>query len=594
MSIPRSEYPRPQLVRDEWLCLNGAWEFEIDNARSGMERGLEKASALQGSIIVPFCPESRLSGVEHRDFISCVWYARNLELPSAWKGKRVLLHFGAVDYHAIVFLNGKKVCEHKGGYTPFSADITDLLTWESDRVTLCAYDDLRTRRQPSGKQSDRYDSYGCLYTRTTGIWQTVWLEAVEDCYLQTLKLTPDLPSCSVSAVCRLAGRFDGAALSMRVLWEGREVGSTEITGICGDTAVFSVPLSEAHLWEPGHGRLYDVELTLTRDGRTTDRVTSYFGLRSVSLQGRTFRINGRTVFGRWVLDQGFYPDGVYTAPSDEALKKDILSAMELGFNGARLHQKVFEPRFLYWADRLGYLCWEEHANWGLDITEAGSIQHFLPEWMEAMERDGSHPSIIGWCPFNETWDTDGRKQDDSVLRMVYRVTKALDPTRPVIDTSGNFHVESDIFDVHDYEQDPVRFCSSYTDIASGRVDDQIRRNPAWRDRQVYDGKAPVFVSEYGGTAWTSDKNRGWGYGQGPADEQEFLARYRGLTDALLDNPCIMGFCYTQLYDVEQEQNGLMTYDRTFKFDPAVIRQINERRAAIEAEEDESGDGGSAG
>lgn len=579
--IPRNEYPRPQLVRDEWLCLNGEWEFEIDQSESGQARGLMTAEHLNGKITVPFCPESSLSGVGHTDFMRCVWYAKDLSVPKTWQGKRVLLHFGAVDYFTTVWVNGKQIGTHKGGYTPFCFDVTDALNWENDRVVLSAFDDVRLGSQNGGKQSDRYASYGCFYTRTTGIWQTVWMEAVEALSVGSVRLTPDAAACAVSVTCKLAGDPVGADLSVRVTFEGREVGRAEAKGICGNSVTVNVPLSEKHLWDVGQGNLYDVELTLAQGGKTVDTVQSYFGLRSVALVGRTFRLNGRVVFGRWVLDQGFYPDGIYTAPTDEAMKNDILYSMQLGFNGARLHEKVFEPRFLYWADRLGYLCWGEDANWGLDITEAGAIQNFLPEWLEAVERDYNHPSIIGWCPFNETWDRCGRKQDDSVLMQIYRVTKALDATRPVVDTSGNFHVETDIYDVHDYEQDPAKFVTYYEKIDEGIVMDQCARSDrSRRNRQHYDGKQPVFVSEYGGIRWT-DKKDGWGYGQGPETEQEFLDRYKGLTDALLDNENIMGLCYTQLYDVEQEQNGLMTYERRFKFDPKVIHAINSREAAIE-------------
>lgn len=579
--IPRSEYPRPQLVREAWQCLNGTWEFEIDAGESGEARGLPTAEHLGGKITVPFCPESRLSGVAHTDFMRCVWYAKDLNIPAAWKGKRILLHFGAVDYLATVWVNGKKVGTHAGGYTPFSFDITDFLNFEHDRVTLSAFDDVRSHNQPAGKQSDRYASYGCSYTRTTGIWQTVWMEAVEDLHIKGLRTTPDTAACAVTTECRFAGDPTGADLSVRVTFGGKEVGTATAKRITGNSVTITVPLSEEHLWDVGVGNLYDVEYILARGGKTVDRVTSYFGLRSVALVGRTFRINGRVVFGRWVLDQGFYPDGIYTAPTDEDLKNDILKSMELGFNGARLHEKVFEPRFLWWADRLGYLCWGEQANWGLDITEAGAIANFLPEWLEAVERDYNHPSVIGWCPFNETWDFRGRQQADSVLAQVYRVTKALDATRPVIDTSGNFHVETDIFDVHDYEQDPAKFVTYYAQIDAGIVNDQCERsaNHNRRNRQHYDGKSPVFVSEYGGIRWTTED--GWGYGKGPETEEEFIARYKGLTDALLDNENIMAFCYTQLFDVEQEQNGLMTYGRKFKFDPAVIRAINTRAAAIE-------------
>lgn len=582
MNIMRSEYPRPQLVRDAWLCLNGEWQFEIDNSKSGMERKLYKNDVtLNTKINVPFCPESRLSGIGNTDFMECVWYKRKLICPAEWSGKRIMLHFGAVDYHAVVFVNERKIAEHRGGFTPFSVDITDELTWNEECITLCAYDDLRSHEQPSGKQSLTYASRGCYYTRTTGIWQTVWLEAVNDIHIKTCKLTPNVPASSVNIECAWTGSRSNISLEARAVWNGTEVGRTELKSIFDGRACFSVPVSEMHLWDVGVGALYDLEIVLKADGVEVDRVASYFGLRTVTLENGKFKLNGKTVFGRWVLDQGFYPDGIYTAPTDDALKADIVNSMKLGFNGARLHEKIFEPRFLYWADKMGYLCWGEHANWGLDITHAGSIRNFLSEWLEAIERDYSHPSIIGWCPFNETWDLAGRRQDDSVLSMVYRVTKALDPTRPVIDTSGNYHVETDIFDVHDYEQDPIRFAGYYSRISEGIIEDQIERNPARRGRQKYDGKLPVFVSEYGGIAWIPNEDEGWGYGKGPKNEEKFLERYRGLTDALLDNEHILGFCYTQLFDVEQEKNGLMTYDRSFKFDPDIIRSINQRKAAVE-------------
>ncbi len=509
-----------------------------------------------------------------------MWYRRNLDIPKEWKGKKILLHFGAVDYRAVVFVNGAKIGEHCGGYTPFTFDITDYLKESDNYITLCAYDNVRGHNQPSGKQCPQLHSCGCSYTRTTGIWQTVWLEGVNSCYIDNVNFVSDIDNPSVNIKCCLVGDFLGCTVKAKALWEGKEVGSNEC-GVYSGFIEITVPLSEKHLWEVGEGRLYDLELTVEKDGTMLDFVQSYFGLRTVCLDGRAFKINGKPVFGRWVLDQGFYPDGIYTAPTDEALKNDILCSMRLGFNGARLHEKIFEPRFLYWADKLGYIVWGEHANWGLDITDMGQIQYFLPEWLEALDRDMCHPSIIGWCPFNETWDFDGRQQYDELIRLVYLATKAVDPTRPVIDTSGNFHVQTDIFDVHDYEQNPERFASYYEKIVDGIIEDQIQRKPEWSYRQSYNGKNPVFVSEYGGIRWAPDKAEGWGYGEAPKTTEEFIERYKGLTEALINNPYMIGFCCTQLYDVEQEVNGLMTYDRKFKFDPEIIRRINTQQAAIE-------------
>ena len=307
---------------------------------------------------------------------------------------------------------------------------------------------------------------------------------------------------------------------------------------------------------------------------------SYAGLRSVRLDGYRFLLNGKSVFQRTVLDQGFYPDGIYTAPSDQVLENDIHLSMACGFNGARLHEKIFEERFLYHCDRLGYMVWGEFPNWGLDVTRPDAVYSVLPEWLEEVERDFNHPALIGWCPFNETWDRDHRKQDDNVLRAVYLATKSADPTRPCIDTSGNYHVVTDIYDVHDYEQNVEVFKNHYDELANGgELWDQVNHRGTGV-RQQYDGKLPVFISEYGGIGWTKEE-KAWGYGNMPKSEEEFIERFRGLTSAILDNPRIMGLCYTQLTNVEQEQNGLYTYDRQPKFDVKIFKDILTQKAAIE-------------
>lgn len=576
-SIPRPEYPRPQWVRSSWLNLNGPWQFEIDHGKSGKERGYaEPAHRLSGTITVPFCPESKLSGVEYKDFMAAVWYKREFSVPETWKDGRILLHFGAVDYETEVWVNGASVGKHRGGYASFAFDVTSHVLPGTNVVTVYAEDDVRSGRQPRGKQSGRYHSHGCDYTRTTGIWQTVWLEHVPESYLADMKLVADPGNACVHLEVKIAGNAAGDNLEAAAFYGGKPVGRASAL-IQGPAVKLTIPLSEIHLWEPGNGRLYDLRLSLNKQDRIGDTVESYFGLRTVRLDGMAFRINDKSVFQRLVLDQGFYPDGIYTAPSDEDLRKDIEISMGLGFNGARLHEKMFEPRFLYWADRLGYLVWGEHANWGLDITGAEGLARFLPEWVEGVERDFNHPALIGWCPFNETWDQDGVKQNDDVLRIVYEMTKRIDPTRPVIDTSGNFHVVTDIFDIHDYDQNPETFRAKLEPMKSGG-----EAYNTFPDRQTYEGQ-PYFVSEYGGIWWNPDQkdDRAWGYGDRPDSEEAFMKRYEGLTSALLEHPMIFGFCYTQLYDVEQEVNGLYTYDRRAKFDPETIRRINSRKAAIE-------------
>lgn len=566
-NIPRPEHPNPQFQRENWLNLNGEWDFEIDQSRSGKARKLERAQSLSGKITVPFCPESNLSGVGHTDFLSAVWYKRKVDLTPAQLENRVFLHFGAVDYEAFVYVNGEYAGSHKGGYVSFSIDITIFVKQGENDITVCAYDDTRSPLIPRGKQSEEYASHGCDYTRTTGIWQTVWLEFVPQRYIQKVKFFPDLKNGSVTVQATVIG---GGVLQADVFYGGRLVGVLERAGQ-DETVTAEIRLSELYAWEPGAGRLYDISL---RFG--ADKVDSYFGLRNLRLDGYRFLINEKSVFQRLVLDQGFYPDGIYTAANDAALIQDIELSMAAGFNGARLHEKVFEPRFLYHCDRLGYLVWGEYPNWGADFSDPNTVFAILPEWCEAVNRDFNHPAIIGWCPFNETWDYNGRQQNDELLRIVYRTTKLLDPTRPCIDTSGNYHVETDIFDVHNYEQDPEKFREQYVAFQ----EDECLYDALF-SRQQYNGQ-PSFVSEYGGIKWSLNREKGaWGYGNAPKTEEEFLDRYRKLTNVLLENQNFFGFCYTQLTDVEQEQNGLFTYDRKAKFDLAVIRAINSAKAAIE-------------
>lgn len=566
MSIPRSEHPNPQFMRTSWQNLNGCWEFEIDSGRSGVDRRFFERDSFSQRIIVPFCPESMLSGVGCKDFMSAVWYRRSFYLDKSRLSDRVLLHFGAVDYEAIVYINKKEAGRHRGGYTTFWFDITGLAKEGVNILTVCAIDDVRAGHQPRGKQSELYYSHGCDYTRTTGIWQTVWLEFVPKEYIKNFKFYPDVDNSKVSLTAELCGK---GRLSVDVSYDGRSVGSAEAISSGGHVSL-EIPLKESRLWEPGNGRLYDVKLRFGKD-----EVSSYFGLRSVRIDGKRFMINGKSVFQRLVLDQGFYPDGIYTAPDEDALIKDIRLSMELGFNGARLHQKVFEPRFLYHCDRMGYIVWGEYASWGFDHSSPENLSGYLNEWQEAVERDFNHPAIVGWCPFNETWDYNGRRQDDRIIETVYRQTKLYDPTRPCIDTSGHYHVATDIFDVHDYEQNPEVFAGSFKALSAGKIYNFAN------DRQTYKGE-PVFVSEYGGIQWSEKSGtEAWGYGSVPKTQEEFIERLRGLTNAIMDNENICGLCYTQLYDVEQEENGLYTYQREGKFDADTIRGIFSRRAKIE-------------
>lgn len=586
MNIPRAEHPNPQWERETWKNLNGPWEFEFDFGCSAVERRLWEKKRFDREILVPFCPESGLSGIGYTDFISGVAYRRNFELSQEELSGRVLLHFGAVDYEASVYINGTLVGSHKGGYTSFCFDITKHVAPGPNTLFVAVKDDVRSGLQPKGKQAHLYASSGCDYTRTTGIWQTVWLEFVPERHIQSAKYYPDPANGKVTVTGLVQGQ---GTLQLTALWEDKPVGEAALSVEDGFFTA-QLDLSETHLWEPGKGGLYTLLLSFGED-----RVKSYFGLRTAKFQGRKFLLNGKSLFQRFVLDQGFYPDGIYTAPTEEDLVKDIQLSFAAGFNGARLHEKVFEARFLYHCDRLGYLVWGEYPNWGLDHAHPLSTETYLNQWSEAVERDFNHPAIIGWCPFNETWGYREEREKNALLSSLYKLTKRLDPTRPCIDSSGNYRVLSEVYDIHDYDQDTQSFQARWDGLT-----DRIRETggvipaedpffnsapegPSGRApffNQPYDNQ-PIFVSEYGGIRWPDDTVEGWGYGNAPATPEEFFARYKGLTEALLNNPEIFGFCYTQLYDVEQEVNGLYTYGRAQKFDISLIQKINQQKAAIE-------------
>lgn len=567
--IYRAEHPKPQFERQSWMNLNGEWEFTMDYGNSGVARKLYEVSAAFSQVInVPFCCESSLSGIGYTDFMPSVWYKRSVQLTSEQIKGRTVLHFGAVDYFTTVYVNGKECGTHKGGYVSFAFDITDYVQEGENVITVHAEDDTRSRLIPSGKQSFKYASEFCHYTRTTGIWQTVWLEFTPKNYIKSVKYYLNVENDTVTILADLEGKGE---FSVNVFFNGKAMGDTAYQFDGGKT-VATIKLNEKHLWEVGKGNLYDLILKYGED-----TVNSYFGLRSIEYKDYKFLLNGKSVFQRLVLDQGFYPDGIYTAPSDEALAADIDYSMAMGFNGARLHEKVFEERFLYHCDRKGYLVWGEYPDWGLDVSYPDAIYGIIPEWIEAVERDFNHPSIVGWCPLNEVWDRDKRAPLKEMISTVYRVTKSVDPTRPCIDASGGFHVKTDIYDLHDYEQNPDIFKSYYENFAK---DFSLTTPGAFHDRQIYDKKVPFFISEYGGMSWTDDET-GWGYGDAPKTREEFLERLKKLTDVLMDNEKMFGFCYTQLTNVEQEQNGLYTYDRRPKFSVEEIYPIFARKAAIE-------------
>jgi beta-galactosidase/beta-glucuronidase len=587
---PRPEHPRPHFVRHKWLNLNGEWEFAFDFGQSGVERGWGENPPRDHLIRVPFCPESRLSGIEHKDFLPAVWYHRTFEIPDAWRDDRISLNFGAVDYDCRVWINGRLVGRHYGGSASFGFDITSALQNGTNSLVVCATDDVRSFNQPAGKQSQTFANEGCCkYTRVTGIWQTVWLEARPTHHLENVRVVPDLDNGCLFVTPTINGARRGITFSAALLTaDGVQIARAGSAGVSGIPC--QVPIPEPRPWSPADPYLYGLIFELREGDRVIDRVSSYAGLRKFHIEGNKLFLNNEPVFLRFVLDQGFYPDGVWTAPTDAELKADIERAQAVGFNGARLHEKAFEERFHYWADRLGYLTWAEFPDWGTAFGQPQALLNVQREWRELVLRDASHPSILAWTPLNETASRARPAPDThrSFLDDIAELTRALDPTRPVNDASGYVHINTDLFTIHDYDQDQKSFALRYQALNADHPETAF----IGYERQAPDLSAPYegqpyIVDEYGGTYWLPEyadaapkgnDRENWGYGKTADDVLDLI---QALSKVLTSHPQIAGFTYTQLTDVEQEVNGIYTYDRRLKFDAQRLRAIFGAPAAIE-------------
>lgn len=602
-AIPRPEYPRPSAARAMWLNLNGTWQFEIDQGDSGMERGLVERE-LSGTITVPFAPESIRSGIGNVDFLECVWYRRQVHVPEQWgnldSDVHIIVHFEAVDYETQVWANGIPVARHRGGFTPFSADLHGVVRPGESVTLVVRARDYRHGVQPRGKQSREYANGGCFYTRTTGIWQTVWMEPVPSVHVKRPFIRPDVANHSFQVVVPISSNRHGYTIDAHLCDESGEVTAAHVRADSDlePTLTLTVPEDRVRLWSPQDPNLYGLTIVLRdTNHKPIDTQLSYAGLRSITIDGKSLKINGKPIFQRLVLDQGFWPDTLMTAPSDAALVRDIKLGQNAGFNGARLHQKVFEERYLYHADRLGYLVWAEFPDWGADTqTQDGNNQRpnasFITQWIEELLRDRSHPAIIGWCPLNETQQTltDNLTILDDVTRGMFLAAKSVDGTRPVIDASGYSHrqIDTDVWDAHLYEQDPTVFANLINAIDDGEpYTNRGTNNAQWS--LPYRGQ-PYWISEFGGIWWDkdatdtadgSDGTKSWGYGQRVHNEAELQWRFSNLTRVLLQNPHIFGYCYTQLTDVFQEQNGIYAFDRTTKLDINQMRKAQEIGAAVE-------------
>ncbi len=591
-------YPRPQLVRRHWHDLSGEWEFEHDDANTGLDSGWATgAGSFSKRIIVPFPPESTRSGIGDTGFHPVVWYRRTITpadiAASGWTGAddRVIIHFGAVDYRASVWAGDRLLGTHEGGQTPFSFDITECARTGEDFVLVVrAEDDPHDVSQPRGKQDWLEEPHVIWYHRSTGIWQRVWLEAVPATSVRRLAWRSDVPSGSVTLDVELSGRpTSEVSVRVELSYRGRPLGAQQLFS---SQPRFALTCSLAHqangqayeslLWSPDHPRLIDARvLLLDGEGAVLDEIWSYLGLRSVGEAGGHFLLNDRPFYVRSVLEQGFWPDSLYTAPDSEAIRDEIQLIKDLGFNSARLHEKVEDPRFLFWADRLGLLIWGEIGSTFEFSTTA--VQRVTREWMSVMERDISHPSIVTWVPINESWGVQHISHDPAqqhFVQALYHLTKALDPTRSVVSNDGWEHAESDLLTIHDYTTTHDGLRANYRDAAA--VQSLVEGvGPAGRRLMVLPtggSSQPVMVSEFGGVTYAPNSTIDtWGYSTVDSPE-EFADRVGGLFSALQVSPVLAGFCYTQLTDTMQEANGLTDENRKPKLPVDVIRAIVTRGA----------------
>lgn len=563
----RQEYPRPDFERERWKSLNGEWDFAFDDGDRGEDEGWYRDGNFDKKILVPFCYQSRLSGVHDTANHDQIWYLREFDLPGCFTQERILLHFGAVDYAAKVWLNGVFLGIHRGGHTPFQFDITRYVLQSGNRLVVKA-EDGRDCDRPRGKQYWKEKPQTCWYTPTSGIWQSVWLESVGTCYIRRIKLTPDIDRRELVGEITLSEAAD-CRLSVNVWYEGRPAGRLTLENTEKNIRfLLSIReedfVDEIHYWTPESPRLYDITLTLEQNGVAQDCVKSYFGMRKISVKGDMILLNNRPYYQKLVLDQGYWPDSLMTPPCDDAIRRDIELAKELGFNGARKHQKIEDPRYYYWADTLGLIVWEELPSAYSFTDEA--MENSVREWTEVIDRDYNHPCVITWVPLNESWGvrnivTDERQQN--YARALYFITKSLDATRLVSSNDGWEQIcESDICGIHDYAAAGEDFLLRYLNRESLVRGDAQGRLLYCRQNQ-YKGQ-PVILSEFGGISFESGDGQNFGYSGYVKTPEEFMERYRGLVRAIEKIPYIRGWCYTQLTDVMQETNGLLTADRVKK------------------------------
>lgn len=591
MKCYKKDYPRPQFVRENWENLNGTWDFGFDDDHVGEKEKWYVNFGGDKKIQVPFTYETKLSGIQDETRHDYIWYRRNIQVD----GKRLekenyVLHFEGCDFITKVWVNGELAGSHRGGYSRFSFDITNLLKDGENELVVKAEDSF-DMQQPRGKQRWIDENFGCWYVQTTGIWKTVWSEYVPKVNLASVKMTPVLKQhCleleyEVNAPESCFG--ENLAVAATIRFDGMLVNKIVTTVMAGHVETKAdVFVRNDHgfewgvrTWSPEQPDLYDIEFELIKDGETVDQAGSYFAMRDIRIDGPNILLNGRPLYQRLILDQGYWKDSHLTPPSEEALIEDIDKIHALGYNGLRKHQKTEDERFLYWCDVKGMLVWSEVAS-AYQYTDY-AVAEFTREWMEIVKQNYNHPCIITWTPFNESWGisaVETRRDQQHFTEAIYHLTKSVDPYRPVIVNDGWEHTVSDIITLHDYEEVGEVLRKRYIEYKDQIMTTEVyhsNHKSAMANGFEYKGQ-PVIISEFGGIAFNNDDS-GWGYGNKVDTKEDFIQRFDEITTAVKELPYVSGFCYTQVSDVQQEINGLMDIDRNFKVEPEVIKEINERK-----------------
>ena len=591
MECYKKDYPRPQFVRENWENLNGTWDFGFDDDHVGEKEKWYVNFGGDKKIQVPFTYETKLSGIQDETRHDYIWYRRNIQVD----GKRLekenyVLHFEGCDFITKVWVNGELAGSHRGGYSRFSFDITNLLKDGENELVVKAEDSF-DMQQPRGKQRWIDENFGCWYVQTTGIWKTVWSEYVPKVNLASVKMTPVLEQhCleleyEVNAPESCFG--ENLAVAATIRFDGMLVNKIVTTVMAGYVETKAdVFVRNDHgfewgvrTWSPEQPDLYDIEFELIKDGETVDQAGSYFAMRDIRIDGPNILLNGRPLYQRLILDQGYWKDSHLTPPSEEALIEDIDKIHALGYNGLRKHQKTEDERFLYWCDVKGMLVWSEVAS-AYQYTDY-AVAEFTREWMEIVKQNYNHPCIITWTPFNESWGisaVETRRDQQHFTEAIYHLTKSMDPYRPVIVNDGWEHTVSDIITLHDYEEVGEVLRKRYIEYKDQIMTTEVyhsNHKSAMANGFEYKGQ-PVIISEFGGIAFNNDDS-GWGYGNKVDTKEDFIQRFDEITTAVKELPYVSGFCYTQVSDVQQEINGLMDIDRNFKVEPEVIKEINERK-----------------